>query len=139
MIINKKYSNKDFTGRAFVNIPASKFNNTIIENSCFWQENHPELRKIFPDGMTGVIFRYCNLDNVEVSPTCTIESTCNHRRIMVQNDLEDWFVDSALKPINPVAPRIFDEFTVSRDPKDIPTAKQTVSATQKAALLGRGG
>ena len=140
MAINAKYSNKDFTGRTFVNIGAYEFNNTIIENSCFWQENHPELKKIFPAGMTGVVFRYCNLDNVEVPATCTIESTCNHRRIMVQNDLEDWFVDSALKPISPVAPRIFDEFSQSKDPKDISVTKQNVSATQqKAALLGGGG
>lgn len=130
MIVNSKYSNRDFTGRTFVNIGAYEFNNTIIENSCFWQENHPELKKIFPNGMTGVVFRRCNLDNVEVPAICTIEN-CTHKRIKVQNDLEDWYVNSALNPISPVTPRIFDELSLSKDPKKLPAIKQTVSITQQ--------
>ena len=130
MIVNYKYSNKDFTGRTLVNIGAYEFNNTIIENSCFWQENHPELKKVFPAGMTGVVFRRCNLDNVEVPATCTIENY-NHRMIMVQNDLIDWEVDAALKPLKPIWPRLFDEFSLRKDPKDIPITKQTISVIQQ--------
>ena len=121
MAINKKYSYKDFTHQDFTDVPASEFNNSEIVGSCFYQEGHPEYKKIYPDGMTGVVFcGRCNLDNVEIPPTCIIEAGCSHRRIKVQNDLEDWVVDGDGKPLEPVNKKHFVKCNLSTDPKDIP-------------------
>ena len=124
-MVNDKYSYGDFTHQSFIDQPASEFNNSEIVGSCFYQQGHPELKKVFPAGMTGVTFRHCNLDNVEVPPTCTIAARCSHRRIKAQNDKEDWIVDAALNPIEPVCMSIFLEKKLSIDPNDIPAEKIT--------------
>ena len=120
MAQNTKYSNKDFTGRKLVNTSAIDWNNSEVVNSCFSQET-PDT-EVFPAGITGVVFQRCNLDNVVVPPTCTVEGGC-HRRWKVQNDLEDWFIDVDGNPIEPMNKGHFQKLGLSIDPKDIPKVK----------------
>lgn len=124
MAINKKYSFKDFTHQSFKNSPASDFNDSEVKGSCFYQEAKESdgevLKDIFPDGIMGVVFQRCNLDNVLIPLGNTIEKDCTHRRIKVQNDLSDWILDDNLKPVEPMdkKQRLIDGRSI--DPKDIP-------------------
>lgn len=129
MTINKKYSFADFTHQSFKDISVSEFNNTVIKGSCFYQEakeNDTEvLKDIFPDGMTGVIFQRCNLDNVLIPLGNTVESNCTNRKIKIQNDWQDWILDSSLDPVEPMNKNQWLRKGVSIDPKDIPAEKMT--------------
>jgi hypothetical protein len=109
MAVNQTYSFKDFMGQNFSGVDASEFNNSEIVGSCFYQEGEPD-RDIFPAGNT-------------------IEGGC-HRKIKVQNDLEDWIFDGANAPVEPVAKKTFLALGLSIDPADIPPTKLTVSVTQ---------
>lgn len=112
-----------------------EFNDTEIIGSCFYQEcdfDDPVVVKdIFPDGMKGVIFRKCNLDNVLVPLGNTVEADCTHKKIKIQNDLEDWILDNSLSPIEPMNKAIFIELGISIAPKDIPSEKMEKSITQQ--------
>lgn len=134
MSFNEKYSYHDFMHLSFKDKKAEEFNDTEIIGSCFYQEcdfDDPVVEKdIFPDGMKGVIFRRCNLDNVQVSVANTVELDCTHKKIKIQNDLEDWILDATLKPIEPMAKEYFIELGISVNPKDIPPTKQSKSITQ---------
>lgn len=100
-------------------LPISDFNNSEIIGSCFYQQVAPDTQ-VFPSGIIGTKFTRCNLDNVLIPPGNIIEFDCCHRKIKIQNDLEDWVVDSSLKPIEPVNRKIFERLGLSIDPKDIP-------------------
>lgn len=96
-----------------------------IVGSCFYRESPlgetgDPRKKIFPAGMTGVIFNRCNLDNVDVPAGNTIINSIGNRRIRVQNDMEDWLVDDAGNPTAPLDPKRFERLGMSKDPKDIP-------------------
>lgn len=100
-----------------------------IVGTCFYQESvlgdiDDPYKKIFPATMTGVIFKRCNLDNVDVpvGNSITDDAGCpsSHRRIRVQNDLEDWIVDATGKAVEPLDLARFVELGKSTDPKDIP-------------------
>jgi len=119
MAINQKYSFKDFTGQTFTGVGPAEFSNSEIKGSCFYQENEPD-KIIFPAGMTGVVFQRCNLDNVLVLPVSTMDDRCSNRRIMVQNDRQDWVVDVAKKPVEPLSLKFHAELDLSPDPVDIP-------------------
>ena len=128
-MINKKYSFKDFTAQSFASVDPSEFNNTEIVGSCFYQEAEPDT-EVFPAGMVGVTFKRCNLDNVKIPPGNTVEGSCCHRKIKVQNDLEDWFLDTSLKPVEPMSKKKFIELGISTDPKDIPATKLDKRVTE---------
>lgn len=129
--VNDKYSFKGFAhhGLSFKDRPASDFNNTCIKGSSFyqeWVEGDTEIIKdIFPDGMTGVEFVRCNMDNIEVKIGNTVDATSSRNKIKVQNDLEDWKLDSSLKALEPMDKDRFIEEGKSIDPKDIPSEKIT--------------
>lgn len=139
MIINKKYSFKNFTGKSFKDVPASEFNNTTIKGSCFAQEighNLPnEIVDIFPSSMKGVTFEKCNLDNVKVVANNIIGERCSNRRIQVQNDLEDWQLDNSGNPKEPVDKTEFLKLGLSILPADIPSQKQEKRTTTTARSL----
>ena len=129
-MINKKYSYQAFPyhGLSFKDRPASEFNNTEIVGSCFyqeWQEGELDVVKdIFPDGIKGVVFIRCNLDNVYVpSGNKIVEGT--HKTIKVQNDWDDWFLDDNLKPKEPMNKEVRLKAKISINPKDIPKKKFT--------------
>lgn len=131
--LNEKYSYKDFTGKSFRDISVEEFNNTIIVGSCFYQEwdwDRPEtsvVKDIFPDGLKDITFENCNLDNVRILDKCEnctfIKNTM--KTIKVQNDWDDWILDNALKPIEPLNKQDRLKVGVSVDPKDIPSEKST--------------
>lgn len=124
MTINEKYSFTDFMGQSFKDKPASDFNKTEIKGSCFYQEAKEKdaevLKDIFPDGMMGVVFKRCDLNNVFVPPGNVVEDNCSHRRLKIQNDGCDWVLDDGLKPIEPTdkKQRLREGWSIS--PKDIP-------------------
>lgn len=130
-MINEKYSYKDFMGQDFASVNASEFNNTEIVGSCFYQEAEPET-EIFPVGMVGVTFKRCNLDNVKIFPGNTVEGSCCHRKIKVQNDLNDWELDESLKPVEPIEKKKYIKLGISIDPKDIPATKLDKRITEVA-------
>ena len=119
MIINEKYSFKDFTGQSFIDLDSDEFSNSEIIGSCFAQENESE-KHIFPIGMIGVIFTRCNLDNVMLLGNNIIGKRCSNQRIMVQNDGQDWIIDSAHNPIEPVSIKQHKKLNLSIDPADLP-------------------
>lgn len=123
-MINEKYSYKSFPyhGLSFKDIPASEFNDTEIIGGVFYQEwcnDGDTMKDIFPDGIHGVTFRDCVLDNVYIPVGNTIIGG-THKRIRVQNDMEDWIVDEDDKPVEPLHKRRFEDVGFSIDPKDIP-------------------
>ena len=125
MAINETYSNQAYPYHdlSFKDRPAEEFNNTEIRNSCFYQEwvdDGPTMKDIFPDGMVGVTFIRCNLDNVHVPPGNVIGPTCTHKRFRVQNDMATWVVDENDKPVEPKSKHLFEMNGYSTDPKDIP-------------------
>lgn len=132
---NTKYSYQAYPCHnvTFKGTPAKEFNNSTIVGSCFYQEASEEAtmlsqvqKDIFPDGMTGVVFDKCNLDNVYVdTDKNTILPSCTYKKIKVQNDWEDWVIGNDLKPIEPTSKEAWLEANVSVDPKDIPSKKWT--------------
>lgn len=129
-VINEKYSYQAFPyhGLSFKDRPAEEFNNTVVAGACFYQEwvegDKDVVKDIFPDGMTGVVFRGCNLDNVLVPVGNTVEGGIN-RKIAVQNDWSAWILDDNLQPIEPLYKELRLSVNVSCDPQNIPAEKWT--------------
>jgi hypothetical protein len=120
--INQKYSFKDFTHHKFVKVDPKEFNDTVIVGSCFYQEGDPD-QKVFPDGMKGVTFKRCNLDNVLIPEGNTVDKDCTTKRIKVQNDLRDWILDKDNKPVEVMGKEIWESKGLSIDPAEIPATK----------------
>ena len=132
---NDKHSCRDYTHLSFVDVDPAEFNDTEIVGTCFYQESlHDEDSlgaqakdpsvAVFPPGMTGVLFARCNLDNVVIPPGNTVGERCCHRKIRVQNDLEDWVLsDVDHRPVEPIDLKRFEQEEKSTDPKDIPASK----------------
>ena len=121
--MNKKYSYQNFMNKDFLKIDAKEFNNSEIIGTCFAQEYNEITKKdIFPKGMIGVKFIKCNLDNVVVPEGNTMEE-CVNKSIQVQNDNDDWVLDEAGNPTEPISKELRIEKGVSIDPKDIPKTK----------------
>jgi len=104
---NEIYSFQNFTGCSFKTVPASEFNNTEIVGSCFYQEwkagDTSIVKDIFPDGMTGVTFVRCNLDNVFV-PEGNTAVGCSNRIIKAEEDGTAYILDGDGNKIEPVCP-----------------------------------
>ena len=123
MAINEKYSFKKLKNQNFTKLDAKEFNNSEIVGSNFSQENKP-YSSIFPEGMTGVTFERCNMNNVDVPSGNTVSGGCNVH-MKVQNDLEEWVVGKDGKPIEPFHKGEFEKYKISTDPIDIPAVKLT--------------
>lgn len=130
MPINRKYSNKDLTGMSFTDIHPDEFSNSTIKGSCFYRENMGQdgYVDVFPDGMEGVTFDHCNLDNIKI-PAGNDMHDCSNRLIKEQNDLEDWVVDERGEPIEPIGVTEFVRLGISADPIDIPKRKLQTRVT----------
>lgn len=141
---NLKYSHKAFWGQDLRGVDPSEFNNTEIVNSGFGQVE--PFTECFPSGMTGVVFDNCNLTNCVVPPGNTILGYNTNRHMKEQADGEIWIVDNKLKAVSPLKPWRFDEFGISKDPKDIgthaaerivfsQTKKYSITSTKERKLM----
>ena len=132
--ISEKYSHKDMTGWDLSR--EGNMNGLVIYNSCLSNET-PDAQ-ILPQGLYGATFIACNLDNVLVPEGNTVID-CTTRRYEVQNDLEDWVVDSESRtPIEPLNRKHFESLGLSIDPKSIPLEKMTKTVTaEKLEELGK--
>ena len=132
--VNEKYSYKAYPYHelSFKDRPASEFSNTTIIGSCFFQENKPN-SDIFPDGMIGVTFEKCNLDNIYI-PFGNVVVGGTKQMLKVQNDLSDWILDNSLKPTEPMDKELRLEKSISVDPIDIPLTKQEQDVFEKADI-----
>lgn len=126
MQVNEKYSRQDWTNRRFFDTFPAEWNGTIVDGACFYQEAvyvpmpvDPS-RAVFPIGMTGVTFRRCNLDNCVVPVGNTVEASCSHRKIRVQNDRDDWVLDVANRPVEPVNRKARAKVGLTIDPRELP-------------------
>lgn len=114
---------KDFTGRVLTDETLYNFNGKTIYATCFSQETPGAI--VFPDGMKGVTFVKCNLDNVTL-PVDSIIIGCSQRQFEVQNDLNDWLVDENKNPVIPVDHEVYTKFNLPiPKPEDIPSQKVT--------------
>lgn len=127
-ILNERYSYRDFTGLDFTKIDPKEFDKTIITGTCFSQLL--PLTKVFPPGMTGVLFMKCNLDNVDIPVGNTMDACCN-RQWKEQNDMELWVVDIALQPVEPLSKKMFQDLGISINPANIPVEKMDMPITAK--------
>lgn len=114
--------------KSLLDIPAEELNNTEIVGTSFAQEE-PDT-DVFPPDMVGVTFTKCNLGNCNIPPGNIVE--CFNKHYKVQNDQEYWVVDKKLNPIEPLSPKRYDKFGLSKDPKDIPTEKMEKSIIVQA-------
>jgi hypothetical protein len=112
-------------------IPVEELNNSTIKGSIFYQESSyndiDPIKDIFPIDMAGVIFQRCNLDNVLVRPGNIMEDAdgipTTNNKVRVQNDLEDWVLNTGNSAVVPVNKKMFERLGLSTDPKDIPPTK----------------
>jgi len=133
--------------KSLLDIPAKEFNNTEIIGSCFAQDN--PFTDVFPSGITGVTFVNCNLNNCNI-PAGNIIQGGSNKHHKAQNDGEEWIVNNNLKPIEPLKPKNYDTYNLSKDPKDLPikpltesiivqAEKAKVKAGRKAKILEVAG
>jgi len=97
-------------------VKIEELNDTEIVGSCFSQES--AFTEVFPDGMVGVTFRHCNLDNC-IIPVENAMVNCTNKHFNYMADGERWIVDSKGKAISPLHPDRFDKWEISKDPADI--------------------
>jgi len=90
---------------------------TNIYATCYSREQPDSI--IFPKNMTGVTFYNCNLMNVYIPQGNTVVN-CRTERFYCQNDLEDWEIDQADKPIKPINSKSLQFEGYAIEPKYIP-------------------
>ena len=127
--LNEKYSFGDFTHKSFKDQPTKDFDNSCIKGSCFYQESkygeEEVVKDIFPDGIKGVEFVRCNLDNVLIPADNTVDKRSSKNKVQVQNDLDDWILNDDKTPKEPMNKESRIELGISVDSKDIPIIKMT--------------
>ena len=126
MAVNKKWSYGDFSGKTWKHLDPKEFNDSEIHCSAFGISNTPRA-DVFPDGMTGVVFYHCNLDNCLVPTGNTIMPDCCTNQHKRQKDKEQWIVDEQNNPIEPLKKARFEKYNLSTDPKDIPQEEVKIS------------
>lgn len=138
-IINLKQHSKAITElksgwkrKTLLDVPVDELNNTEIVGTSFAQEE-PNT-KVFPDGMTGVVFVKCNLDNCIIPLGNTVLGG-THKQHAKQNDGEHWVLDKALQPVEPLVPSRYDRLGLSKEPKDIPATPMKRSIILEAETL----
>ena len=128
MAENKLYSHKDFTHKILTDTKPEDWNDTEVVNSCFYNEK--PRTEVFPEGIKGVKFVRCNLDNIVIPKECTVEGGTN-KLIQTQKDGEDWILDKDLNPVEPLNKAAFIKLGVSISPVAIPVTAKEVSVLQE--------
>ena len=128
MPLNKEYSYKDFTHKTFTETRPEEWNDTEVVGTCFY--NLKPKSEIFPEGIRGVKFIRCNLDNIVIPKDCTVEGGCN-RLIQEQKDGEDWLLDDNLMPVEPLNKGVYVKLGLSISPAALPTTAKAVSVVQE--------
>lgn len=129
--MNEEFSFKDFTGQ----VVTGKLSGNIYA-SCFSQEIPDSI--VFPEGMKGVKFYNCNLDNCFIPEGNEIIGL-QPRRFKVQNDLRDWEVDKNDKPVKVLNEKYWRMNGFSVDKADIPEEKLVhISEVKKASEVADG-
>jgi hypothetical protein len=122
-----------FSGKVFTAPQVDLPDNTTVYASCFYQENLPDSH-VFRDDLKGCKFYNCNLDNVFIPDGNEVIGGFS-RRIMVQNDLNDWELDENNEPVKPLDSEIlFEKFGLPvPKPQDIPMEKSVQRIDLKKA------
>ena len=129
--VNKKYSYKDFSDQSLKKVDVKELNNSEIIGSCFYQQENPDA-DIFPEGMTGVTFLRCNLDNVLIPDGNTIGEGNTHKKLKTQKDKCTWILfDNTNEPKEPLQKAKFIELGLGFDPLDIPLVEVEENIIQK--------
>lgn len=128
MPLNEKHSYKDYTHKTFVDTKPEEWNDSEVIGSCF--HNEKPKSEIFPEGIKGVKFIRCNLDNIVIPKDCTVEGGCN-RLIQEQKDGEYWLLDEYLAPIEPLNKGAYVKLGLSISPTSIPITAKEVSVIQE--------
>jgi hypothetical protein len=110
---------QDFTGNTFVDIPDGSY----VYGACFSQET--PWSRIFRENMRNVTFRNCNMMNVYIPQSNNnIVIDCQTDSFQVQNDLNDWILDSFGNPVKPVDHIAFTKRGLPMPlPSDIPAER----------------
>lgn len=105
-----------------LDLPSELFNGKVVYASSFYHET-PKTRP-FIGKLKDVTFVKCNLDNVlfDVQDKVTLIQ-CSCKNFSVQNDNEDWILDSELKPIEPINKKMLELQGKNTDPMKIPKEK----------------
>lgn len=126
--MNAKYSYGDFLHQTLSDRPSDEFAGEIV-GSCF-QQKEPNTT-VFPTDAKAKFVR-CNLNNCRMPPGCTVgDGSCNHQHDE-QNDGEQWILDRAGRPTEPLGKKQFERLGLSTSPKDIPGSKLAKPVTQTA-------
>jgi len=117
---NDEWSFKNFSN---MHVPVNQMPSDIVVYSSIFYHEEPDYSP-FPEGMTGVTFVKCNLDNLIIPPGNTVIE-CSQKRFKAQNDLNFWEIDENNLPTVPIGgTKQWTKFGLSvPDPKDIPAEK----------------
>ena len=90
----------DFTGQTLFAYSAQELSNRTIEGICLSQET-PN-RKVFPDGVTGLVLKRCNLANCVIPAGVTAEADCDKTRFFQFIPDEATYPEGTPRPDGPV-------------------------------------
>ncbi len=117
--------------KSLVGVDPAEFNNTEIIGTSFAQRE--PFTDVLPEGATNCILTNCNTNNCNIPKGFTINGGVNehHKK---QNNGEEWIVDDKLKPQTPLSPKQYDKYGLSKDPKNLPVEKLSISILLQAEI-----
>ncbi len=132
--VNDRYNYRTFAEEDLSE--AEGFSDTII-GSCFAQ------REPFTDCLPAdarATFVRCNLDNCNIPQGCTVGDGCCNDHHRIQNDGGNWIIDNQGNPLRPLDEAEYDEFGLSKDPRDIPAqpVKESLISVGQRKASARG-
>jgi len=119
----------DQTDNTFIDDNPANWNGKSIRGQFYqqWGDDEPngkhKMRDVFPPTAVNVSL-YGGFDNCVIPPGYTIIKGTN-RRIRVQNDFNDWILDSNGNPVEPMNKARLLKDGKSIDPKDIPATNNS--------------
>ncbi len=123
-----------FKGKTFLGEPPEGFEGEIKHTSFAQKEPNTE---VFPADITTTFDDKCDLTNIKM-PAGSVFNSERNKQVKVQNDGETWIVNKKLEPVEPLHPKRYEEFGLSKDPKNIPSKMLPIPITEKAAYQALG-